>query len=164
MPTSLGSASESWDKLKLVNDRIRGKILAKSPTTHSQYNDKACLQKNPIASIEIPISFFIDWDEKISLQAELRQRPPTYVELLNFSLARTSMFSVVTDTDLEGRLKKVVSKVRGGYKTLKGANKMKFKRSRIRKFMLFESDVCFHPQPQQYSVITIPGRLGCTIT
>ena len=82
--------------METIDNKIKRKIIPRDPRDHSQY--KTYWQNNPIAQIEIPNSLYYDWEAKITLQTELHCRASTYDDLLNFSLARTGMFSSVNST------------------------------------------------------------------
>ncbi|XP_065908333.1 uncharacterized protein [Dysidea avara] len=135
--------------MECIDNKIKGKIIPTDPRDHRQY--KACLQNNPIAKIVIPNSLYYDWEAKIKLQRKLHCRVSTYADLLNFSLARTGIFSSV-NSNIECRLKREFCKIRSRYTELMGTKKTVFKESGSRKFLLFEKEVCFHSQH-----IEIPG-------
>ena len=138
--------------MERIDNKIKGKIIPRDPRDHRQY--KTYLQNNPIAQIEIPNSLYYDWEAKIALQTELHCRVSTYDDLLNFSLARTGMFSSVNN-NIVCRLKREFCKIRQIYTALGGAKKIAFKKSGSRQLLLFEREVCFYSQK-----IEIPGKFA----
>jgi len=130
--------------IECIDNKIKGKIFARAPHNHRQYN--VFLNKNPIASVEIPNSMYHDWDKKISLQAKLHpgQKLLSYTDLLNFSLARTGMFLSVKNS-IENRLKKESNKIKSKYTTLKGVKKQCFKQA-SHHYLLLENELHFHSQ------------------
>jgi len=103
--STLSPQQQLKKEIECIDNKIKGKIFARAPHNHRQY--KVFLNKNPIASVEIPNSMYHDWDKKISVQANLHpgQKLLSYTDLLNFSLARTGMFLSVKNS-IENRLKK----------------------------------------------------------
>jgi len=118
------SASADTDlgaSIKRIDNNIKGRIIAREPRLHKHYQE--FLQRNPVASLEIPNGIFQEWEKKISLQAASAGRKvSTYADLLNFSLAPSTLFALVNDT-IVGRLSKVSARTRSTYTTLKGAKK-----------------------------------------
>ena len=106
--STLSPQQQLKKEIECIDNKIKGKIFARAPHNHRQY--KVFLNKNPIASVEIPNSMYHDWDKKISLQAKLHpdRRLLSYTDLLNFSLARTGMFlSVKNSIELKQAKKRI---------------------------------------------------------
>jgi len=140
--------------MERIDNKIKGKILAEPPHHHSHYN--AYLQKNPIAVIKVPNSIYYDWDEKILLQTKLHPGKVafSYTDLLNFSLARSSMFLSVKN-NIERRLKKESYKIKRKYTALKGGDSKIIFKQKFHQYLLFEKELCFHSQ--EPPSIQIPG-------
>jgi len=142
--------------MERIKNKIKGKIISSNLRYHRNYKDS--LQKNPIAKIERPHSFFYDWESKMSIQAALNHWVSTYAELLNFILVRTSMFLSVNSI-VEDRLKREFCKIKKTYTSLIGEKKTAYKKLGSHHLLLFEKEVCFYSQH-----IQIPGRLATQIS
>ena len=146
--------------IKAVDNKIKGKIFARDPKTHRQYSQ--FVKKNPIALLEIPKGFILDWQAKIKMQAQAGYSVSTYTDLLNLGLAPSSLFASLNNS-IESRLKKESSKIRGAYTSTFGAKKTAFNSS-IHNLLLFESEVDFNytsqPLGQSSNALQLPGRCG----
>ena len=91
------------ESLCFINNEIKAKIQAASPTSHRQFT--VSKQKDPMASLEILIRTFFHWVNRRKLENQLGMAQSSYVEILNFSLSKTRLFTSVNQT-MEHRLKK----------------------------------------------------------
>jgi len=118
------------------------------PTTHRQYNFMK--HRNPVASLDIPNSFYYKWDTKIDLLRKLGRPVPSYADLLNFSLSQSSLFGMVSGA-IEGRLKSLGSAIRNAYTSLPGGKAKSDFKLKSRKMLLCKDEV------EEQCTIEIPG-------
>ena len=105
------------ESLDFINNEIKAKIRAASATSHRQFTELK--HKDPVASLEIPISMFFHWVDRRKLEIELGMTPSSYIDMLNFSLRKTRLFTSIDQT-MEHRMTKTLSKLQNKYKSLKG--------------------------------------------
>ena len=147
--------------LDSINNKIKAKIQVDKATSHRQFTELK--HKDPVASLEIPIGMFFHWVDRRKLEIELGMTPSSYVDMLNFSLRKTRLFTSIDQT-MEHRMTKTLSKLQNKYKSLKGAKKQELKRFGTYNLLVFKNEALQHnslPRNlavlKEANVISIPG-------
>ena len=96
------------ESLDFINNKIKAKIQVASATSHRQFTESK--HQDLVASLEIPISMFFHWVDRRKLEIELGMTPSSYVDMLNFSLRKTRLFTSIDQT-MEHRTTKALSKL-----------------------------------------------------